>query len=203
MSAKTLFAPDGDKYVPTNQRIADSDLPRAEKAAAKAVWEAIVDEWRDGDPELWITDWRLSKNRWLRGFSERYVQKGLLALQKIGLVDRCRRRGRRGIRLLTKLKGSNGRSRGGGAARGNVQGPAETIPVPPPKPLPGEIADARDCIKFMEDLGFKPLIDPSVGQGGVKWKRDGNGRPLVDHEKKRCLKLAATILWLLRNGGRE
>jgi hypothetical protein len=119
MSAKALFLPGaGDSYTPVNDRIAL--LPKGKRSIALACWNAIIDELPLGETEVWITDWRLSKSRWLKGYSLRTIQKGLLALSPyapkdrdgnggnedgIGLIDRERRKGRRKIIVLSRLRG--------------------------------------------------------------------------------------------------
>lgn len=112
MSASALFVPSGGEgYTPAIARIAT--LPKSKRQAALLCWQAIVDFLRKDKPELRITDWMLRSSPWLRGFSLRFVQKGLMALSErternpdgLGLIDRIRRRGLRTIVIVARLAG--------------------------------------------------------------------------------------------------
>ena len=113
MSAKALFVPArGDSWTPADDKIAL--LPKGKRSIALAVWNAIVGLLPLGETEVKVTDWRLSKSDWLRGYSLRAVQKGLLALSPndpesnadgIGLIERERRNGRRKIIVRARIAG--------------------------------------------------------------------------------------------------
>jgi hypothetical protein len=81
-------------------------LPRSERLAADLTWKAIIESLKRGETELKIGDEDLRQNRWLRNYAPRFVQKGLRAIQSLGLIDRRRRRGVRTITLLPLLDGA-------------------------------------------------------------------------------------------------
>lgn len=119
MSAKALFIPTTDQgagsyWDAVTERIAE--LPRDEQDAAIRVWMAILSFLPEARTDFVITDRMLRQSRWLRDYSLRFVQKGLHALQRIGLIDRERRRGRRKIVVLDRLRGREPRQATAGPA---------------------------------------------------------------------------------------
>ncbi len=119
MSAKALFTPgSGDYHTPANDRIAT--LPKNTRVAAQLVWNAVMSLLPMDKTELSITDHMLKQSAWLKGYSYRFVQKGLQALSPnvfnknthkwsggLGLIDRKRRRGLRTIIVIARLRGSD------------------------------------------------------------------------------------------------
>jgi hypothetical protein len=108
MSAAALFTTEatGRPFIPVIVNLAD--IPRAERNAALYVYNAVLDCLYKGKTETSeaVTDQFLKKNTWLRDFSLRFIQKGLLVLQKAGLIRRTHRYGtRRRIVVLGRLKG--------------------------------------------------------------------------------------------------
>jgi hypothetical protein len=114
MSAYALFVPaTGDFHTPADDRIAE--LAPSLRVAADAVWKAIVDWLPKDKTEMTITDANLRRSKWLAGYSERFVQKGLHALEfgwqtkdnpdAPGLIVRKRRRGLRTIIVVARLRG--------------------------------------------------------------------------------------------------
>lgn len=106
MSAAALFTPGaGDFHIPVTVRL--KDLPRGERTAAWLVNTAILDFLRKGRTELGerYTDLVLSQSPWLRGYSLRFIQKGLRILERIGIISRRRAHGRRTIIIVGRLRG--------------------------------------------------------------------------------------------------
>jgi hypothetical protein len=97
MSAAACFGPDGDPWLPFTIRF--SRIPRGERVAAMSVYAALMDLLPRGRTELGppVTDAVLRRSAWLEGYSERFVQKGLKALEDAGLIARRRRHGCRTI----------------------------------------------------------------------------------------------------------
>ena len=111
---KALFVPArGDSWTPADDKIAL--LPKGKRSIALAVWNAIVGLLPLGETEVKVTDWRLSKSDWLRGYSLLAVQNGVLPelpndpesnADGIGLIqNRERRNGRRKIIVRAAIKG--------------------------------------------------------------------------------------------------
>lgn len=174
MSAKALFTPgSGDYFTPVDDLIAL--LPRGKKTAGLLVWNAIVENIKLGKAELKpgetepkvevkVTDWILSKSSWLRGYSLRFIQKGLQALSPfdpdtnpdgIGLIDRKRRNGRRTIIVLARLRGGSGKKR--------PQKPvdARTIPIPNDRrsvaASPAQVASSAAAVKKAQETPTGPV----------------------------------------------
>ena len=106
MSARALFLPGaGDFHIPVTVRLAD--LPRGQKLAAWLVYSAVVNYLRAGNTELGerYTDRVLQQSPWLRGFSLRFIQKGLRILTNLGLIKRIPSHGRRRIIVTGRLRG--------------------------------------------------------------------------------------------------
>jgi hypothetical protein len=127
LSAIPLFTPEGgENYTPAIDRIAT--LPKSKRQAALLVWNAIVGLLPKDRRELHVTDHMLAQSSWLKGFSERFVQKGLHALSVptdknpdgLGLIDRDRRRGLRKITVVGRLTGKDR-----AAAKASAQGQAK------------------------------------------------------------------------------
>ena len=103
MSAAALFTPgEGSFHTPHSQRL--NALPPGLRVAASEVWHAIVDILRRGQTETdeRITDRVLAQHT---GRSRRFVQKGLKALQDLGMITRRRQHGRRCIIVIERLRG--------------------------------------------------------------------------------------------------
>jgi hypothetical protein len=126
MSASALFVPTTDQgsgsyYVPVTRRIAE--LPRDQQHSADLVWKALIELLRRGQSSATITDRLLQQTRWLRDFSLRFIQKGLKALESIGVIERIRGRGLRTIVILDRLRGRS---------RPEPRPRAEAAPAPAP-----------------------------------------------------------------------
>jgi hypothetical protein len=103
MSAAALFLPgEGSFHTPHSERL--NSLPHDLRIAATEVWHAVVNKLPRGKTETdeRLTDRALAK---LLGRSRRFVQKGLKALQDLGMIKRCRQWGRRFIIVLERLRG--------------------------------------------------------------------------------------------------
>jgi hypothetical protein len=103
MSAAALFTPgEGSFHTPHSQRL--NALPPSLRVAASEAWHAILDILRRGKTETdeRVTDRVLAQHM---GRSRRFVQKGLKALQDLGMIRRCRQHGRRIIVVLERLRG--------------------------------------------------------------------------------------------------
>lgn len=103
MSARSLFAPDGDTYSPVPSRI--KKFPTGKRLCAILVWSAITERLRHESNEIKISDRWLSRSSWLEGFSLEFLRKGLESLEKYGLIKRERGRGRRTIIVTGRLRG--------------------------------------------------------------------------------------------------
>jgi len=130
MSAKALFTPGGDYFTPVDDRIAE--LPKGKRHAADLVWKAIVVALpKNGKTERWITDRMLCQITWLLGYSTRFAQKGLNALEGLGLIERKRRRGRRCIIVVARLQASRSTSKPKPGVEGKVSLPIPNVGVVP------------------------------------------------------------------------
>ena len=97
MSAAACFGPDGDPRLPLTTRF--GRIPRGGRVAALYIYGAPMDILPRGRTELGplVTDAVLRRSAWLEGYSERFVQEGLKALEDAGLIARRRRHGCRTI----------------------------------------------------------------------------------------------------------
>jgi hypothetical protein len=141
VSASALFVPTSDEgsgsyYAPVSQRIAE--LPRGRQHAADQVWKALMELLRRGQTQATVTDRMLRQTRWLRHYSLRFIQKGLQALESLGLIERRRARGLRTIVILDRLRG---RARPKPRARAEAAAPAPH-PIPAGPPVPAAAAAA-------------------------------------------------------------
>lgn len=103
MSAAALFLPgEGSFHTPHSERL--NALPPARRVAASETWHAILDILRRGTTETdeRVTDRVLSQHT---GRSRRFVQKGLKALEDLGMIRRIRQYGRRRIAVIERLRG--------------------------------------------------------------------------------------------------
>lgn len=103
MSAAALFTPgSGSFHTPHSERL--NALPPGLRVAASEAWHAILDILRRGMTETdeRVTDRVLAQHM---GRSRRFVQKGLKALQDLGMIRRRRQNGRRCIIVLERLRG--------------------------------------------------------------------------------------------------
>lgn len=108
MSAAALFTPGaGDFHVPVSVRLAD--IPRGQQLAAWRVYSAILDFLPRGQIELGerFTDRVLGQSPWLKGYSRRFIQKGLRILTALGIIRRIPQHGRRIIVVVGRLRGSD------------------------------------------------------------------------------------------------
>jgi hypothetical protein len=192
MSAKALFAVNGDPYICVTQRITDSVLDRSRKQAATAAWEAIVSVLKPGESELGFrwTDRMLAQTARLREYSLRYVQKGLNALHELDLIDRLRRRGRRRIVVLGRLAAGSKAPSAKQKRRPEARAPdlAQTIPMaapsrfPHPDTLPegeGEPAAYR-LLNEAAALGWG--LEPDELKGNTVWSKLRQDAPKLDRE---------------------
>lgn len=168
MSAAALFTHgEGSFFTPHSEKI--NALPPCRRVAASEVWHAILDRLRRGQTQTdeRITDLVLAQ---LIGRSRRFVQKGLKALQNLGMIERRRRHGRRIIIVVERLRGREKPQPRDRAGAKPAAGKPASIPnvgvIPPttpaqldaaaaaqadrecPEPTPEQIAAAE---RFMEE----------------------------------------------------
>jgi DNA-binding transcriptional MocR family regulator len=137
MSAAALFTPGaGSFHTPHSQRL--NVLPPKLRVAASETWHAILDLLRRGQTETdeRITDRVLSQHM---GRSRRFVQKGLKALQDLGMIRRRRQFGRRVIIVLERLRGR---------------------PKPQPKPRAADAKPAAAKPPSVPNVGVIPPASP-------------------------------------------
>ncbi len=157
MSAAALFTPgEGSFHTPHSQRL--NALPPGRRVAATEVWHAIVDILRRGQTETdeRITDRVLAQHT---GRSRRFVQKGLKALQDLGMITRRRQHGRRCIIVIERLRG---RTKTRPTPKADAKRPtARSSSIPNvgrvPETTPEQIAAARARI----DAADAPLPEPT------------------------------------------
>jgi hypothetical protein len=187
MSAKALFVPGaGDYFTPADDRIAE--LPKGTRVAAQAVWNAIMSLLQADKTELTITDRMLNQCMWLKGYRDRFIQKGLQAISPntfnkktgkcsggIGLIDRIRRRGRRTIVVVARLRGSETRTapaRKTGSVGNRISRPASAI-VAPAEQIAEEIVVAAHIREpeAREGAAYRPTsLTPEDRAIVAQWK---------------------------------
>jgi len=206
MSAAALFIPttddgSGSYWVPVSDRILDLD--RDKQNAADRVWKAIVSLLPRGNPErtieMSVTDRMLSQCRCLHGFSERFVQKGLQALESLRLIERIRRRGLRRIRILERLRGHAMPEKPKARQTTRPTIPMKPIPnVPPIEPAtPEQIAAAAEAGRTelpeiaAEDAGLTPgeiwkrqKAESAKAKADPSAKPAGSGYPSADRKAR-------------------
>jgi hypothetical protein len=175
MSAAALFTtePTGRPFIPVIVNLAD--IPRSKQFAAWKVYSAVVDCLYKGKTETSeaVTDKFLQKNTWLKGFSLRFIQKGLKALELAGLIRRTHRYGtRRRIYVLGRLKGRprpSSKAKGQAEAKGTKPGkPAATPNVARPHtPATQDQQDAADR-KHAETAALNAQVGEPI-PAGYKW----------------------------------
>lgn len=165
MSASALFvAGEGDYHLPLTVRLAS--LPRHQFEAASRAYYALIDLLRKGRTELGeaVTDRFLMNNSpWLKGYSLRFVQKGLKALQDIGVIARKRQHGRRIITILVRLRG---RIKPDPKAKAPAKGARPSVSMIPNVGVvadctPEQVAASQALIAAAE-AGTLPVPEPSA-----------------------------------------
>jgi hypothetical protein len=157
MSAAALFTPgSGSFHTPHSQRL--NALPAGRRVAATETWHALLDILRRGMTETdeRVTDRVLAQHM---GRSRRFVQKGLKALQDLGMIQRRRRYGRRVIVVLERLRG---RSRPPARSDAKPAG-GKTSQVPNvgiiPAATPEQVAAARAQIAAVQAGLPEPTLE--------------------------------------------
>jgi hypothetical protein len=185
MSAAALFTPgSGSFHTPHSQRL--NALPAGRRVAATETWHALLDILRRGTTETdeRVTDRVLAQHM---GRSRRFVQKGLKALQDLGMIRRHRQHGRRIIVVLERLRGrtrplprADARPAGGKTSQVPNVGivPAATpeqvmtaqariaaASAEPPEPTPEEVAEAERILeesRRRRQAAQRPRLRPTL-----------------------------------------
>jgi hypothetical protein len=157
LSAAALFTPgQGSFHTPHSQRL--NALPPSLRVAASEAWHALVDILRRGKTETdeRVTDRVLAQHM---DRSRRFVQKGLRALQDLGMISRRRQHGRRVIVVLERLRG---RSRPQAAAKAGT-GPAGSRPSPIPNVgfIPDATPEQLAAVRARIDAAQAPAPEPT------------------------------------------
>ena len=148
MSAAALFTPgEGSFFTPHSEKI--NALPHSLRVAATEVWHAILNLLRRGQT---ATDERVT-DRVLAQFVDRgrrFVQKGLKALEDLGMIERRRQNGRRIIVVLERLRGRDKPQPRAKAGAKPAAGKPASVPnvgiIPPTTPAQLAAAQAeREC----------------------------------------------------------
>lgn len=143
MSAAAMFTPgSGDFHIPVTVRLAD--LPRDQQLAAWRVYSAILDFLPRGKTQLGVryTDRILQQSPWLRGYSRRFIQKGLKILTDLGIIRREFSEGRRIITVTGRLRGRTKTQTATGNQAGSARPAAPTAARPASIPNVGVVPPA-------------------------------------------------------------
>jgi len=197
MSAAALFTPgEGSFYTPHSEKI--NALPPTRRVAASEVWHTVLDRLRRGQTQTdeRVTDRVLAQ---LLDRSRRFVQKGLKALQDLGLIERRPRHGRRIIIVLERLRGSDRpRTRTRADAKPAAGKPA-SVPnvgvIPPttpaqlaaaqaerecPEPTPEQLAEAERILEESRQRREQARRAEEARQGRGRTRRSGLRPVLVN-----------------------
>ena len=172
-SPSPIFAEDGARFIPHIVRL--KDIPADLRASMSEVWDALIALNVHNLSLLpdQLTDRYLSQ---YLGRSQRFVQKGLKALQDSGIILRHTKYGRRNIEIkgrIARRKESDAKANAEPTqAKSKPKAKSGPAPGPPAKPATPEQLAAAAAANAEEPDNAAPL-DPEAEAQARKWMERG------------------------------